>query len=116
MTDTAVGYSVGLIVSGIALIGANIEEYEIRHKKVLELHSEILMMQPFISTLTQSPEDSGVHNRLQRLLVLLEEIRIWVEGFGRKSRVKQFFLALSHKKDIHLFLLADSGAEKRARF
>jgi hypothetical protein len=103
MTDTALGYSVGLIVSGIALIGANIEEYQIRHKKVLELHSEILMMQPFISALTQSPEDSGVHNRLQRLLVLLEEIRIWVESFGRKSTVAQFFLALSHKKDIHIF-------------
>jgi hypothetical protein len=103
MTDTALGYSVGLIVSGIALIGANIEEYQIRHKKVLELHSEILMMQPFISALTQSPEDSGVHNRLQRLLVLLEEIRIWLEGFGRKSAVAQFFLALSHKKDIHIF-------------
>jgi hypothetical protein len=69
----------------------------------LKLHSEILVMQPFISTLTHSPDDSGVYNRLQRLLVLLEEIRIWVEGFGLKSRVKQFFLALSHKKDIHLF-------------
>jgi hypothetical protein len=103
MTDTALGYTVGLLVSGIALISANIEEYEIRHKKVLELHSEILMMQPFISTLTQSPEESGIHNRLQRLLVLLEEIRIWVEGFGRKSKLKQFFLALSHKKEIHLF-------------
>jgi hypothetical protein len=103
MTDTALGYSVGLVVSGIALIGANIEEYQIRQKKVLELHSEILMMQPFISALTQSPEDSGVHNRLQRLLVLLEEIRIWVESFGRKSKLKQFLLALSHKKEIHLF-------------
>lgn len=103
MADTATGYAFGAILSGIALIGATVEEFGVRNKKVVALTADVMAMTPFIESLKQSPATSGVHNRLQRLLVLLAEIRQWIRAFGAKSSAEHFLLAIQHKRDVDKF-------------
>jgi hypothetical protein len=105
MAESVVKGSVGLLVMGIKCITALIQEYNLQNESVLSLHREILLLRPCIENLKTSSIHSGIHNRLQRLIVLIEEIRIWLEAFAAKSSLGHFFFALIHKKEINNFYI-----------
>lgn len=105
MAEGVIKHSVGLLIAGIKSISTLISEYNLRNENVLSLHREILNLRPCIENLKVSMSNSGVHNRLQRLLILMEEIKIWLEVFATKSCLRHFFFALIHKKEINKFYI-----------
>lgn len=105
MAETAINFTIGSILSGIGYIGVSIEEYNLKDERILELQREIQMMTPFIQNLQTSPIQSGIHNRLQRLLILLQQIKSWITNIGQMSKFKHFFFAISHKKQISKYYL-----------
>jgi len=105
MAETAINLTIGRIISGIGYIGLSIDEYNLKDERILELQREIQMMTPFIQNLQISPIQSGIHNRLQRLLILLQQIKSWINSIGQMSKLKHFFLAISHKKQMNKYYL-----------
>jgi hypothetical protein len=105
MADSVLKHSIGLLIVGIKNISSLIQEYNLRNENVLSLHREILNLKPCIESLKLSYCNSGLHNRLQRLLILMEEIKIWLEAFATKSCLRHFFFALIHKKEINKFYI-----------
>lgn len=105
MSESFFKGTIGILVTGIKCITSLIQEYNLRNENVLSLHREILLMRPCIENLKFSSLNSGIHSRLQRLIVLIEEIKIWLEMFAAKSSIRHFFFALIHKKEINKFYI-----------
>lgn len=105
MTESVLKGSIGILVMGIKCITSLIQEYNLRNDSVLSLHREILLLRPCIENLKLSSLNSGIHNRLQRLILLIDEIKIWLEMFATKSTLRHFFFALIHKKEINKFYI-----------
>jgi len=106
MAETAINLTIGSIISGIGLIGVSIEEYNLKNERILELQREIQMITPFIQNLqtTCSPQ-LGIHGRLQKLAILLQQIKSWINNIGQMSKFKHFFFAISHKKQMNKYYL-----------
>jgi hypothetical protein len=105
MAESVLKGSIGILIMGIKCITSLIQEYNLRNDCVLSLHREILLLRPCIENLKLSSLNSGIHNRLQRLILLIEEIKIWLEMFATKSTLRHFFFALIHKKEINKFYI-----------
>lgn len=85
MAETAINLTIGGILSGIGYIGLSIEEYSLKNEKILELQREINMITPFIENLKRCPPQIGIHGRLQKLAILLQQIKIWITEQGQMS-------------------------------
>jgi hypothetical protein len=105
MAEGVLRNSISILVGAIKGITTLIEEFNLRNESILSLHREILQLRPCIENLQKSADTSGVHNRIQRMVVLLEEIKIWMEVFASKSTLTHFFCALGHKKEINRFYI-----------
>jgi hypothetical protein len=105
MAETAINITVGGILSGIAFIGASVEQYQLQDENILNLHREIQLIEPFIQNLKISPPQIGIYARLQNLAILLQKIKMWITGIGQMSKFKHFIFAISHKKQILQFYL-----------
>lgn len=105
MAEGVLRNSISILVGAIKGITMLIEEFNLRNESILSLHREILQLRPCIENLQKSADTSGVHNRIQRMVVLLEEIKIWMEVFASKSTLTHFFCALGHKKEINRFYI-----------
>jgi hypothetical protein len=105
MAESAINLTIGSIISGIGLIGVSIEEYNLKNERILELQREIQMISPFIQNLQTSPPQLGIHGRLQKLAILLQQIKSWITSIGQMSKLKHFFFAISHKKQMNKYYL-----------
>jgi len=105
MTESAINLTIGSIISGITLIGVSVEEYNLKNERILELQREIQMITPFIQNLQTCSPQVGIHGRLQKLSVLLQQIKSWIHNIGQMSKFKHFFFAISHKKQINKYYL-----------
>jgi hypothetical protein len=103
MAETALNLTLGGILSGIGYICLSIEEYSLNNEKILELQREIQMIVvPFIQN---CPPQAGIYGRLQKLAVLLQQIKSWITNVGQMSKFKHFVFAISHTKQISKFYL-----------
>jgi hypothetical protein len=105
MADTAINLTIGSILSGIGYIGLSIEEYNLKNEKILDLQREIQLITPFIQNFQTCPPQAGIYVRLQKLAILLQQIKIWITDIGQMSKFKHFIFAISHTKQISKFYL-----------
>jgi hypothetical protein len=105
MADTAINFTIRSILSVIGYIGASVKEYNLKNDKILELQLEIHMITPFIQNLQLSPPQLGIHGRLQKLAILLQQIKSWISSIGQMSKFKHLLFAISHKKQMSKYYL-----------
>ncbi len=106
MAETAINITIGTIISGIAVIADSIDEYNLKNERILELHREIQMIHPFMKDLQTCSQQVGVHGRLHKLAILLQQIKSWIHSVGKMSKLKHFVFAISHSKQMSKFYIA----------
>lgn len=105
MAETAINLTIGGILSGIGYIALSIDEYSLKNEKILELQREINMIAPFIQNMQTSAPQIGIYGRLQKLAVLLQQIKNWIIEIGQMSKFKHFIFAISYTKQISQFYI-----------